>query len=723
MRHLFFVLFCTFLVARISAQPSLRVEKTDMSHCKYQAPLVDEKTLNWKRIPNLFSAEFGQKKTTAWCKVAVSAQNLLFLIEVTDDIHYNPQNTANIWMGDGIQLSIDARGDTTQGMPSATRATFGPDDNALGFAIARGKPTAIVWTGQMRNTYAQTDYTISRDDKRKITRYEVRLPWKKLETEPFAYPSFGVAIRINDKDSETEPTESWDFGTGVDGIPRTALFETVAFGSIPAGHTAIAWHNAILWNSNEPVELFVGSSNPRLSSIKTVYTGQTVQAVFPKAEGDFAFYKISLVPHLGRATCDFTLTAEADDKTQLCQTKVSPVIAPALFHAFDSRLDSLIQITTEPLLLRHLKSVRSITLTEIARALLYRADNPREANDVVQYVNTMYQGFGDDCGKWESYLSGKRSLIFSFISKRDQSVQFYTFTLPRNWNPEQAYPLFVELHGAGNPNPLSTTSALLSSGNARLDLFGYSDTRSYAQKEGFGYHLAPFGRGNSAYTDIGEIDVLEALSDVEANFNVDPDRRYLYGFSMGGAGTFWLGMLHPDYWAAVAVYAGAVRRALWYQPCVEHLGHLPKWVWCGEEDGLYPAFETMKTWFTDLPVKAEFHSSPGIGHSYNADWQKTGVEWLRQHTRTRPASFTYYCMDNRHISCWGISVEKDSGEPEIPWFSYSIENDKLIINTSSVKSLRIDTGKAGLNLSGTIRIEWNGRLIFEGEAGGIVEAH
>jgi hypothetical protein len=251
-----------------------------------------------------------------------------------------------------------------------------------------------------------------------------------------------------------------------------------------------------------------------------------------------------------------------------------------------------------------------------------------------------------------------------------------------------------------------------------MDLYGYNDVRSYCQKKGLGYHIAPFGRGNSGYTDIGEIDVWEAIADVESKYIVNPDRRYLYGFSMGGGGTFLNAMYRPDYWAAIAIYSGALRDAApYFQNTLQHLAYLPKWVWCGEDDALFTSFLKMKEWFKDQPGITDFNSSPGIGHSYLDEWQQKGIDWISQFTRKRPVDFTYTCIDSKHLSCWGISVVQDSKSECIPSFHFTIEGNKLILKTKNISTVRIDTGLNGLQLTGNIEIFWNDKPAHSGAAG------
>jgi len=50
----------------------------------------------------------------------------------------------------------------------------------------------------------------------------------------------------------------------------------------------------------------------------------------------------------------------------------------------------------------------------------------------------------------------------------------------------------------------------------------------------------------------GERDILDAIDWARSHYAIDPDRIYLTGFSMGGRGTYHLGMRNPDLFAAVA---------------------------------------------------------------------------------------------------------------------------------------------------------------------------
>ncbi len=52
--------------------------------------------------------------------------------------------------------------------------------------------------------------------------------------------------------------------------------------------------------------------------------------------------------------------------------------------------------------------------------------------------------------------------------------------------------------------------------------------------------LQPWGRYSNAFRFAGEVDVFEALAEVQKRYAIDPDRIVVRGFSMGGAGCWHL---------------------------------------------------------------------------------------------------------------------------------------------------------------------------------------
>ena len=60
-----------------------------------------------------------------------------------------------------------------------------------------------------------------------------------------------------------------------------------------------------------------------------------------------------------------------------------------------------------------------------------------------------------------------------------------------------------------------------------------------------------FGRPSTFYQGMGEEDVLQVIEEVKRQFPVDPDRVFIMGHSMGGAGSYTVGLHHPDLFGGI----------------------------------------------------------------------------------------------------------------------------------------------------------------------------
>ncbi|REH40226.1 prolyl oligopeptidase family protein [Paraperlucidibaca baekdonensis] len=70
--------------------------------------------------------------------------------------------------------------------------------------------------------------------------------------------------------------------------------------------------------------------------------------------------------------------------------------------------------------------------------------------------------------------------------------------------------------------------------------------------------VSPLGRGPYGfYSGLAERDVLDALADVEAHYEVDADRVVSSGYSMGGFGAMHMAAMYPDRFSGVVNWVGA----------------------------------------------------------------------------------------------------------------------------------------------------------------------
>lgn len=126
---------------------------------------------------------------------------------------------------------------------------------------------------------------------------------------------------------------------------------------------------------------------------------------------------------------------------------------------------------------------------------------------------------------------------------------------------DEPAPLIVNLHGLGVGPGFMLRGKLLDLAEAQ----GYIVVGPMGYSVGGWYGTPVIAMNNQPVepanlSELSEQDVLNVLDMIREEFNVDPQRTYLLGHSMGGAGTLYLGAKHADNWAAIAAIAPAAFR-------------------------------------------------------------------------------------------------------------------------------------------------------------------
>jgi dienelactone hydrolase len=144
----------------------------------------------------------------------------------------------------------------------------------------------------------------------------------------------------------------------------------------------------------------------------------------------------------------------------------------------------------------------------------------------------------------------------AYRSEVDGTLQPYGLYVPPSYDPAKAWPMMVGLHGSGS-NHLLHRRRLFGLGNEPGEE-DYEAIRKEPPLPEVGFIvLTPYGRGESAgYNGIAEADVLRAMDHVQKAYRVDPDRVHLTGLSMGGGGTWHIGLRYPDRFASIAPVCG-----------------------------------------------------------------------------------------------------------------------------------------------------------------------
>ena len=198
----------------------------------------------------------------------------------------------------------------------------------------------------------------------------------------------------------------------------------------------------------------------------------------------------------------------------------------------------------------------------------------------------------------------------------------YTIYLPRGYNRQALWPVILSLHGSGecgSDGVLPSEAGLGAELRLAPDRFPcivvFPQTTQHLR-----YWTGDFDQA------------LAALHQTVQEYHGDPTRLYLTGYSLGGAGTWFLAARHPGTFAAlvpvcgrIAVLPDRARDPLIHQlvtardpyaAVAARISHTPVWVFHGEADPIIPVMESRRI---VAAVKsqggaARLTTYPGVGH-------------------------------------------------------------------------------------------------------------
>jgi dienelactone hydrolase len=273
-------------------------------------------------------------------------------------------------------------------------------------------------------------------------------------------------------------------------------------------------------------------------------------------------------------------------------------------------------------------------------------------------------------------ISG-RAVIRAYRSRIDGSLQPYAVTFPAAYGRERnkRWRVDVVLHGR---DPSLTEVKFLHQFNGERD----------APKDQDFVQIDIFGRGNNAYRWAGETDVSEALDTflgverlLGRNQLLDPNRVVLRGFSMGGAGTWHLGLHYPSRWRLLGPGAGftttkgyvedlgtltaAQEACLHIYDAVdyaENAFNVPIVAYAGSKDEQLQAAKNIEAKLKELRLlsRMELLIAPGLGHEFPAAWrakaEKAYAKILDKEHDDYPSRVHFVTYTLRYPSCAWVEI-------------------------------------------------------------------
>lgn len=309
-------------------------------------------------------------------------------------------------------------------------------------------------------------------------------------------------------------------------------------------------------------------------------------------------------------------------------------------------------------------------------------------------------------------------VVRGYRSSIDDSVQPYGLVIPDDLDRDRPAPLYVWLHGRGDK---ITNLHFL---HQRMSSVG-----RIAPADAIVVH--PFGRQCVGYKSAGEIDVLEAVEDVCAHYQIDRRRIVLMGFSMGGAGCWHVGAHYPDRWVAMSPGAGFAETAqyqslnpddiVWYERTlwglydvpdyVRNLFNLPVIAYSGEKDKQIQAARVMEQAFAAEGSKLDHRIGPGMGHKYYPDTLAAILGDLKT-ARDRgldssPSRVTLQTRTLRYHQVHWVDVQRLDEHWRDSRVDAEVHDRGLNVATRNVAALRL----APPGLSGPIDVDIDGQSL------------
>lgn len=309
----------------------------------------------------------------------------------------------------------------------------------------------------------------------------------------------------------------------------------------------------------------------------------------------------------------------------------------------------------------------------------------------------------------------------------DGSPQFCRAYLPEAYDPAKKWPLVIQIHGFNGENPVYVRWWAASDRHVKIDT-------EYSDHQGVIY-MEPHGRGNTQYLGMGDSDVLHAIAEAKRLFNVDDDRVYLTGDSMGGWGTWNVSTRHPDLFAAIApVFGGSDYHVDMSEEDLAKLSPLDRFFnekgssWA-MADGLLniPIFvhhgdadQSVKVDYSRWAVRmlqrwgynVRYHEYPGriheaLQHDSNSN---LSIAWFLQYRRDpNPLHVRIRSAELRNASAyWAHVLQAESPLAFMVVDAEVVDRNVIRLDTQNVLDIVLSPSAALVDSSKPIKVVWNG---------------
>ena len=372
---------------------------------------------------------------------------------------------------------------------------------------------------------------------------------------------------------------------------------------------------------------------------------------------------------------------------------------------------------------KNAKTAEDITHRMLADFINYRIDGNFATTDQykISLLHPLLMEFAEL--KAHNQVRPGGFIRLAYVDEIDGTPQFCRCYIPSNYDPSKKSALIVFLHGYNPDNP---DYVRWWSADKRHDMF--VDRYNYILIE-------PHGRGNTQYMGIGDRDVVKCIQMAKEKLNIDNDRVYLTGESMGGGGTWRIASVHPELFAAIApVYGGwdyhstmkkdelkelteaknFLLEKTYTTSQFEALLNLPILALHGDNDKTVDVENSrylvrmLQRWGYDI----RYIEVPGKGHE-NLGKGDVIYPWLLRHTRNKaPKQVRVRAADLRTASAYWVKVtQRNNGWQMMNVEAEILENNIIRVNSDNVLELILSPDESLIQFRKPVNVIWNGKIL------------
>ncbi|MEO0294458.1 MAG: prolyl oligopeptidase family serine peptidase, partial [candidate division WOR-3 bacterium] len=328
-------------------------------------------------------------------------------------------------------------------------------------------------------------------------------------------------------------------------------------------------------------------------------------------------------------------------------------------------------------------------------------------------------------------------LKITFKSKIDDGVNYFAIRYPKVKGNYKKGVIF-SLHGAGVE---------------AIDL-----VRAYKEEDSL-FIISPTNRRPFGFDwqDLGTLDFIEVFNIVKKNFNVDTNKIYLTGHSMGGHGTYFIGFHFADKFAAIVPSAGwisfrtyvpyflqgislfgdplqiKIRERVLYsediQKFIRNALNVPFLIVHGTEDKSVPVFHSRFMFYLlkRNKIRVKLWEVSDMGHWWDIENTEgidcvdsdTIINFIKRNKRILPDSFEFHFSDIGINNSFYFIKILDPDKYFYPGFlKLKRKGNTILIRTENINAFEMDLSnfnfeKFFINLDGkTFELKGKNKFIF-----------